>query len=350
MPETEQKRPVQNRPQQPRQTEKPQQSQKKKPGKKKKPSRLAHILSIVGMCAGLFALVSLLTFAAIGLKQRKEQRGMAEDGDLEILEPVRSFEHTAATTTAAVLITTETGTGETTDLTTDSTTGDTTETTTVSTRYIPDEDEYPYFTRKYTYPHEAELTETLSRRTSATTTTTTTAAAHDPASLLYVSYGAALKQFLLNAGEDDTEPMYALTDLNGDGIPELIISGGTAQNARYAVYAFSENQAVELQSESGGTFGHLYLHQDSEQEPPVLIEICESEGKTDTYYYQFDGTALTLLHSFSDYNGNYFADGSPVSVEEYAALMNLSAQQNAGRETALPADAEALTEVGGHSL
>lgn len=347
MPETEQKQPQQ----QPVQQTKPRQNLRKK---KKKASKAKHILSLVGMCAGLFAVVSLLTFAAITLRQRKEQSANVDEAELEILEPNRSFSQTEGTTARTTTLTADLTTADITDLsTTDLTTGDTTETTTVSTRYIPGEEEYPYFTRKYTYPHEAELTETLSRKTTATTATTvttTTVRQADPASLLYVNYGAALKQFLTNAGEADTEPMYALTDLNGDDTPELIISGGTSPQAQYAVYTFADGVLTELKSESGKAFGHLFLCQESADNPPVLIEICEAENKTDTYYYAYDGSALKLLHSFSDDNGNYFADGHAVSAEEYAAQMYLTPQQNAGREIALPTDAEALTEVGGYSL
>lgn len=328
MPQTEQNRMLQNN-----------DAARKRKKKKKKASRLKHMLSIIGMCAGLFVTVCLLTLAATSLTEKKKSGGNAEPEELEVLESKEITKTTVTTTTTAV---TETVTTDfSTDLTTD-TTEETTETTTVSTRYIPGEDEYPYFTRKYTYPHEADLTAPGTTTTTARQTDSRT----DPENLLYVSYGAALRQFLLNAGEADTEPMYALTDLNGDGKPELIISGGTAAEAHHAVYGFADEKLIEMQSTTGSAFGHLYLPPENEQ--PILIEICESESGTETYYYEFDGEKLVLLHFFSDRNGSYQADGAAVSAEEYTAALYLTAQRTAGREIALPADAEQLTEVGGH--
>ena len=140
----------------------------------------------------------------------------------------------------------------------------------------------------------------------------------------------------------------ALTDLNGDRVPELIISGGITEDARHAVYAYTDDKLTELKSEFGEYNGRLYISEG--EESPVLIEICMVETTTYTYYYTFDGKRLGLQHSFCDDNGTYSADGNAVSAQEYAEAMYLQPELDAGREIALPGDAENITEVGGHGI
>jgi len=308
--------------------------------KKKKQSRLKLVLSSVGLCVGLFAAVSLLTFAALSLKDSGQNN--PEQGSLAVIEASQIPSSSAATETTAYSTETTFST-DITELTTELTTEDTTETTTISTRYIPGEDEYPYFTRSYTYPHEAQPT-----TSSATTSHTTVQPPHSSAQQVYSAYGNALKYFLQNADELSSNPMYALTDLNGDGTPELIISGGTSPEARHTIYAYINGTLSEMESANGETFGHLYLP--DEDDPQILIEICETESGTDTFYYEFDGKKLNLLHAFRDAGGSYYIDGDPAEADEYTAAMYVKAKKDAGREYSLPASAEELTEIGGYPV
>ena len=325
----------------------PERQPEKKTGKKRKKkaySAKKQIWMTVGICAGLFVVVSLLTWIALKLRQ-KNQNSLTEQRNSPSVMEARTFPTSTTKKITSTTATTTTGTvsSVTGTATTTSETGTTT-TTTLLTRYIPGEDEFPYFTRDYTYPDEAGTT-------SAKQTTTTTAKHLPPADPdydMYSSYGAALKQFLLNLGEGDTEPMYALTDLNGDRVPELIISGGITEDARHAVYAYTDDKLTELKSEFGEYNGRLYISEG--EESPVLIEICMVETTTYTYYYTFDGKRLGLQHSFCDDNGTYSADGNAVSAQEYAEAMYLQPELDAGREIALPGDAESITEVGGHGI
>ena len=305
--------------------------------KKKKPSAAKQVFLTVCLGLGLFAVVSGITWIALSAKGKKNN-GINEQRSRPDIMEARSTTTSSATTTSLTLteLTTSDISGR---EQTETTTTETEATTTVSTRILPGEEEFPYFTRKYTYPDEASQNETTSSSATA-----------DPTYARYSSYRDILKKFVRKRTNADTEPMYALTDLDGDGEKELIISGGTDAGARHEVYSYENGYLNELKSKSGSKFGTLFLSKDEDDGKLTLWEITESETESSAVSYRFDGKKLSVLHTYHAANGKYAIDDADVTELVYNNALNRSAMQAAGRETALPDKPEALTEVGGITL
>ncbi|MBQ8921182.1 MAG: hypothetical protein IJ060_03350 [Oscillospiraceae bacterium] len=316
----------------------PQPPPRKPHKKKKKPSAAAQVALTVCMGLGLFAAVSGITWIALSLREGKKKQNSEEDLLPGIAE-VRTSTTTATELTTTTLPTdlTDTSTSDTELTTTVSTTTLTEATTTVSTRIIPGEEEFPYFTRSYTYPDEASQDET-----------TTAAAPSDPVKARYAAYGGALKKFLREKTNADNAPMYALTDLDGDGEPELIISGGTEADSRSKVLYYNSGTLYDLKGSSGGALGTLYLSGSGSD--LLLIEMTESGSESSAVSYQLIGGRLVPQHTYHAANGSYTIDGTTVMEFSYNRALNRDAMKPAGRDTALPDDPEALTAVGDHAL
>ena len=308
--------------------------------KKKNSSAAKQVLMLVGMGLGLFAVVSAITWIALTLREGRKKLNAEEDPLPQISEVQAESENTTSLTTTSLTFPTDFGTllSEKTDQLTTLTTTDTEATTTVSTRIIPGEEEFPYFTRTYTLPDEAPPVET----------TTTVTAAPDPAKAQYSSYGAALKKFIREKTGADTEPMYALTDLDGDGNPELLVSGGTEADARCKAFYYQNGTLVDLKGSSGGALGTLYLS--GEGSALTLTEITESETESSAVSYQLIGGRLIPQHTYHAANGTYTIDGNATTEYSYKKALDREALKPAGREIALPDKPEALTAVGDHSL
>ncbi len=126
----------------------------------------------------------------------------------------------------------------------------------------------------------------------------------------------------LNEYAKSSDAMFDLVDMNGDSIPELLVSDGTMHPARVTIYSVNENSLTELGSY--GEYGVVSFN-------PTIGRICSrwmNQGIIESVYYKMEKNEIVKIYSSSTNAGAvaskdemYFEiNGENVTPEEYEKI------------------------------
>ena len=266
----------------------------------------------------LFAFVAGVTFLMLFLSDRLN-KDPEQTHEIGVMEANTAYtRNTTETTTTPVSDSRVTGVmfddEETTKHTTNTTLNDTELTTT--TRDMTPATAPPPVTKQPAIVYTSAGGHKTTTTTSATTHSTTAATTTDASQPMRDSYNALWQTYQSTA--QDSAPVYAYKDINGDSIPEMLISGGSEPTDRSHVYTYSGGNTVVLLNEYGAL---TYAKQEQ-----YLILTHTQNGIKKTVYYVMENNALRIVHAFTENeNGDgYMIDGAVVSVAEYQNAMALA--------------------------
>ena len=122
---------------------------------------------------------------------------------------------------------------------------------------------------------------------------------------------------------------YIYIDINSDKKDELIIMTGTAHSSGGKIYAYCDNQVIEIfadnESEFGG-YGSFYY--DKRGYVIEYYDNCDGQNVNNyTFIYDFDGKKLALVYeleticNMDTLEYKYLLDGKVVTEEEYKKIL-----------------------------
>lgn len=126
-------------------------------------------------------------------------------------------------------------------------------------------------------------------------------------------------------GSDSEEiPGFALTYLDGDDVPELVVIEGYAHACGAAVYAFEKGEVVSV-----GVYGQ-YGAMGYREKEGIVFDDYDMGGNVYSNVYQIEGNKEMLLQSYSEkcefpaegeeLQYTYVVDGKEVSGEQYRRI------------------------------
>lgn len=168
---------------------------------------------------------------------------------------------------------------------------------------------------------EASEEETVSE-TSEESETTAQAAADEQAGDYKAAYKAKLLEML---DENETASAFDLFDMNGDGIPELFVSGGDYHAAGVFAYTYRDGALVNLSADdyAFGSYGEAAVSADG-----YLTGEYSGMGVTLDYFYKLDGDKLVMISStetgeipdgddYENFTAYYKVNDEDATEEEY---------------------------------
>lgn len=139
-------------------------------------------------------------------------------------------------------------------------------------------------------------------------------------------YGMFLTDYMLQwkesgSGGREEVPGFALTYLDNDDVPELIVIEGHAHACGVSVYTFEKGAVVPV-----GVYGQ-YGAMGFREKEGIIFDDCDTGGSVYSNVYQVKGSRETLLQIYSEkyvfpeageeLQYTYTVDGKEVSEEEY---------------------------------
>ncbi|MDE5583925.1 MAG: hypothetical protein K2J08_09495 [Ruminococcus sp.] len=173
-------------------------------------------------------------------------------------------------------------------------------------------------TNSATTTTESTTTTTTETTTENTTTTTSTTVQVIDWEMAYQKKLQALSsEYNFTADEDSDKAMYDLADINGDGIPELIISESSYHSSVCTVYVYSDGSYVNATGASYDAYMHatvgyekLEFYENGVMGIDLKNHIAKSyykgTGHEALVFYRLEGTEFVVVANFV----NKFADGA----------------------------------------
>ena len=133
----------------------------------------------------------------------------------------------------------------------------------------------------------------------------------------------AYKNILLNLDKEDIElndqkPKFCLCFIDGDDIPELVVSTGDFHAASCYLFTFSNGKAVNLGP--FGTFGTVQYVENS----GIVIDSLGNTGYLNETYYKLENGMIDSLLDIEIETGDseiYMIDGSEITKAQYDSLV-----------------------------
>lgn len=139
-------------------------------------------------------------------------------------------------------------------------------------------------------------------------------------------YGTFLEKYISQWKESDSGeiPGFALTYLDGDDVPELVVIEGYAHASSAAVYTFEKGKVVPV-----GIYGQYGAMSYREKEG-IIFDDYDMGGNVYSRVYQIEGKKETLLQTYGErcefqvegeeLRYTYVVDGKEVSEEQYQEI------------------------------